>query len=160
MARSVRIKVDADSAIRRMRKMAERSLDFKIVFQWAKRELQRANSLNFKSGGLPVGEWDALSPQYAAWKSVNFPGKPIMQRTGRLMDSLVRLDGPVNRIGRLTAQFGTEVEYAKFHQYGTTKMPKRQIVYEPPLFARNLATHVGRYVVEGELAKELKAFHP
>ena len=153
MGVNIRIKVDAAKAIRHMEFMKQRSQDFRIVFQWAKRELQRANALNFTSEGLPVGEWDSLSPRYAAWKSVNFPGRKILQRTGRLMDSLVRLDGPENRINFKTAHFGTEVSYAKFHQYGTTKMPKRQIVYEPPLFARELARRVGRYVVDAEILR-------
>jgi phage gpG-like protein len=72
-----------------------------------------------------------------------------MEASGRLKDSLVRLDGPANKIRLMSAEFGTDVEYAKFHQYGTTRMAKRQIVYEPKGFARTLAEHTGEHVVYG-----------
>jgi phage gpG-like protein len=46
---------------------------------------------------------------------------------------------------------GTSVEYAKFHQYGTTKMPKRKIVFEPPLFAKKLGGDTVSYIANGEV---------
>jgi phage gpG-like protein len=35
-----------------------------------------------------AGGWKALSPAYAKWKAVHFPGKPILFRTGDLVRSL------------------------------------------------------------------------
>jgi len=147
----ITIKVDARAAIKLMKSMERRSLDFKPVFRWAKRELGLMNAANFTSNGLPVGGWSPLSPAYSAWKSVNFPGRPTMIRSGKLFNSLRSLDGPVNSIGFTKATFGTDVEYAKFHQYGTTKMAKRKLVYEPAGFAQRLAILSARHVVNGSL---------
>jgi phage gpG-like protein len=149
MTVEVRVRVFAEAAIRRMRDMERRSKDFRPVLRWAKREIEKANARNFAASGLPVGGWAPLDARYAAWKATNFPGRPIMEVNGRLADSLTRLDGPVNKIRLKSAEFGTDVEYAKFHQYGTSRMPKRQIVYEPKGFARTLAEHTGEYVVYG-----------
>src|SRR5688572_696289 len=32
--------------------------------------------------------FEPLNPVYAAWKAKHFPGKPVLERTGRLRDSL------------------------------------------------------------------------
>ncbi len=149
MTVNVRVRVFAESAIKRMREMERRSKDFRPIFRWAKRELEKANAQNFAANGLPAGGWAPLDARYASWKSTNFPGRPIMEASGKLKDSLVRLDGPTNKIRLMSAEFGTDVEYAKFHQYGTTRMAKRKIVYEPKGFARTLAEHTGEYVVYG-----------
>lgn len=149
MSIDIRIDVNASRAIIKMEQMAERAKDFRPVFRWAKRELGLMNGQNFAQNGLPVGGWSPLNPQYAEWKSRNYPGRPDMVISKKLFNSLRNLNGPANRINKLTAEFGTDVEYAKFHQYGTNKMPKRQIVYEPAGFADRIALLAGRYLVDG-----------
>jgi phage gpG-like protein len=59
-------------------------------------------------------------------------------------------DSSVNVIEKDTATFGTNVEYAKFHQYGTTKMAKRKIVFTPREFPRELGINMVKYMVLGE----------
>lgn len=146
----IQIRIDAEAAIQRMKDMAERSKNFKVVFRWAKRELGLMNGQNFAQGGLPSGTpWSPLDPQYASWKAINFPGRPDMVASKKLFNSLRNLNGPANSIRLTRATFGTDVEYAKFHQYGTSRMPKRQIVYEPAGFAERLALLTGRYIVSG-----------
>jgi phage gpG-like protein len=49
------------------------------------------------------------------------------------------------------ATFGTDVEYAKFHQYGTTNMAKRQIIFEPTGFGERLAIIAADYVSDGRV---------
>lgn len=147
----IKIKIDARRAISRMRAMERRSKDFRSVFKWAKRELQRANAENFAANGLPVGGWSPLKPRYAAWKATKFPGAPTLVMSGKLFRELRSLNGPVNSIGLTKATFGTDIEYAKFHQYGTTKMAKRQIVYEPTGFAERLAIIAADYVTDGRV---------
>ena len=66
-----------------------------------------------------------------------------------LLGSLTNLRNSASRIGDSDAEFGTNVEFAKFHQYGTTKMAKRKLVFEPPLFAEAVAQDLSRYVVDG-----------
>ena len=143
----VKIDCDADDAIEYLDGMIARSQDFGVVFQWAKRYLARANAENFATSGLPVGGWSPLAARYSAWKATRFPGMPIMQQTGKLFRDLTSLNGSPNEINATSATFGTRIEYAKFHQYGTTRMPKRQIVFEPPMFAKELADEAAKHVV-------------
>jgi phage gpG-like protein len=146
------ITCDADDAIKKLDGMIARSQDFRPVLRWAKQELEKSNAANFTSSGLPVGGWSPLKPRYAAWKATNFPGSSILVQTGKLFRSLSNLNGSPNYIGLSSAEFGTNVEYAKFHQYGTTKMAKRQIVFEPPLFAAALAERAAKHIVESPAA--------
>jgi phage gpG-like protein len=147
----MRIKIDvrADSTLKHLREMEARSKNFRAVFMWAKRYLERANSANFAASGLPVGGWSPLDARYAAWKSVNFPGRPMMQQSGKLFNSLRNLDNPAMRINNTTAEFGTIVEYAKFHQYGTNRMDKRKIVYEPVRFTQEFGEKAMKHIIEG-----------
>jgi phage gpG-like protein len=147
----IKVSVDAEKAIDRMSDMEKRSRDFRVVLRFAKAELAKANKLNFNSLGLPVGGWSPLQPRYASWKAREFPGTPPMIVSGKLFRSLTQLDGPANSIGLTKATFGTDIEYAKFHQYGTTKMAKRKIVYEPVLFAKSLAIIAAGYVADGRV---------
>lgn len=147
----IKITIDAEKAIQRMKDMQRRSMDFKPVFRWAKKELGLMNGQNFAQHGLPVGGWSPLNPKYSAWKATKFPGSPDMVISKKLFNSLRNLNGPANSIGLKKATFGTHIEYAKFHQYGTTKMPKRKLVYEPRGFAERVALLSARHVADGKL---------
>lgn len=150
MSVHIKVHVNASLAIIKLEQMIERAQDFKPVFRWAKRELGLMNGQNFAQNGLPVGGWSPLNPQYAEWKSRNYPGRPDMIISKRLFNSVRNLDGPANRIDKMTAEFGTDVEYAKFHQYGTNKMAKRKIVFEPLGFAKKVGSDAGAWVARGE----------
>ena len=142
----------AKEAALKMQLIIERSDQLQLVFAQAKLELAAANAANFASNGLPSGKaWAPLSPKYGAWKSSRFPGRPTMVRSGRLFQSLTTLSDSVNRIDGDKAQFGTSVEYAKFHQRGPFKMPKRAVIFEPPGFAERLGTRIAKFVVDGEV---------
>lgn len=67
------------------------------------------------------GTWEPLSNEYAAWKAANYPGAPILVASGDLRRSLVDQGskGNVRRIERDSAEWGTDIFYAKFHQMGT-----------------------------------------
>lgn len=150
--RSVNITVDADDAKDRMGDILDRGENLKPVFRWAEGELEKANSRNFGTGGLPVGNWKRLDADYGAWKAANFPGAPKMFRTGRLFRSLTNFSTRgISLITDTHAEFGTDVEYAKFHQYGTTKMPKRKIVYTPRDFARDFGNKAVEFIANGRV---------
>lgn len=132
--------------------MQLRSTNFSPVFAKAKLELSAASASNFSLGGLPSGGWSPLSPQYAAWKLTRFPGAPPLVRSGRLAASLS--GGTADSIFSVTPtkmQIGTRLEYAKFHQYGTTKMPKRKIVFEPAGFAKSVGSSSASWIAKGEI---------
>lgn len=136
---TITIDIDVKPSLVQLDGMSERSKEFGSVFLWAKEELKKANAENFALGGLPSGGWAPLSPRYAAWKLTHFPGAPIMIQTGELFRSLTSLNNAAETITPTSATFGTTVEYAKFHQYGTRKMPARTIVFCPIDFADNVA---------------------
>jgi phage gpG-like protein len=148
---TIRIKVDAKKAILRMVMMKKRANDMRPVLWRAKQWLRFANEENFRQAGLPSGGWSPLDPQYAAWKKLREPGAPTMVASGRLFSSLTALSGPPNVVEMMSATFGTRVEYAKFHQYGTTKMPKRKVVYEPVGFASKFGDVAATYVAHGNI---------
>jgi phage gpG-like protein len=130
MATRITIEVDDSEAQRRLAATQRRSQDLKPVFQEARVILGASNAANFASNGLPVGGWAPRQRDHA-W--------PPLVKTGRLFNSLANLRGAPNEINKRNATFGTNVEYAKFHQSGTRQMPKRQIVFEPLGFRRTIA---------------------
>ena len=142
MKRHIEIKIDCDNkdAMSRLMYMKLRAKNFRPILEYGRTRLQLANSENFSTGGLPSGGW-APRRRPEPW--------PLMIRTGSLMRSLVNLFGPPNDIDLTSARFGTKVEYAKFHQYGTRYMPARKIVFEPRGFASDLASKAASYVANG-----------
>lgn len=139
---NITMEADVAKAVARLEAMSVRSKDFTQVFTRARNDLERANAENFTTGGLPVGGWKPRTRDYA-W--------PIMRRTGKLFNSLANMSGPPNVITPTTASFGTNVEYAKFHQYGTTKMAARKILFNPTVFSEETASRAARWVADGSL---------
>lgn len=78
--------------------------------------------------GPAAGAWRQLSEAYAAWKESAHPGQPLLVATGALRDALTVESSPGALRDYSAAQFnyGTQgVEYASFHQTGTSSMPPR-----------------------------------
>ena len=139
------------SAVGRLLAMQARSKVFTSVLIKAKQQIKAANAVNFASNGLPVGGWAPLTPEYAAWKMARFPGAPPIVISGKLFASLTGATDSYESMTNTSLTIGTSVEYAKFHQYGTTKMAKRKIVFEPPLFAKKLGADTLAWISRGEL---------
>jgi phage gpG-like protein len=57
----------------------------------------------------------------------------------------------VNRISRHSARFGTGIPYAKFHQEGTSRMPKRQLVFIPEKFEHDISDKISDYINNGRI---------
>ncbi len=153
MATKVRIReVDTSAVLRRFRAMIRRSSNFASVFRWALRQLQDAHASNFDARGTLSGSpWAPLDPQYAAWKLENYGADGILVREGTLRSSLTDWNsrGAIRDIGVTEATFGTNLDYAKFHQMGTRMMPSRPPVFTPRTFSNRLARAVGEHVVYG-----------
>lgn len=127
---------------RMMNSMARRSVESAppLMPIW-KEYVATMNAANFGLGGLPVGGWAPYDAEYAA---IVGP-KPDLVLTGMLSFSLTG-GLLVENLSNDSVEFGTRVEYAKFHQYGTTKMPARKIVFEPQGAAKFFGETVGRWV--------------
>lgn len=146
----VQVEVHIDEVDDLIDGMRERITDVKPAFRWAHQQLKRTFADNFTSQGLDVGGWAPLSAEYASWKLARYPGAPTLVRSGRLFRSVAELSDPlVNKIDKLSATFGTGVPYAQFHQTGTSKMPKREIVFINQTFLNDLAEKMANYIVEG-----------
>ncbi len=80
--------------------------------------------------GMFAGEYSSNLDAWAALKPSTVKKKGndrILVNTGTLRESLVHLGGSGNiaEAGARSMLFGSEVEYATFHQSGTGKMPAR-----------------------------------
>ena len=86
----------------------------------------------------PRGEdlrWPQLSDNppgagYATWKQKNFPGKPLLVRTGTLKDSMTQQGSPgnISIISKTGAVFGSSIFYGIYHDSGesrTSNLPRR-----------------------------------
>lgn len=71
--------------------------------------------------------WPQLSEKYAIRKEMQYPGQPILVRTGRLKESMTSegAEGNINIIAKTSAIFGTTVPYGIYHDKGGDKIPKR-----------------------------------
>lgn len=135
--------IDVAKALQRLESMNLRAKNFKPVYSDAKDYLEKANAANFAAGGLPSGGWKPRKDAYA-W--------PIMKKTGRLFNSLTNMSGPPNTVTPTGAHiFGTDVEYAKFHQYGSfdRSLPKRQIIFNPTGFSELMGRKAASWVARG-----------
>ncbi len=113
---------------------------------WLLPKLWRDVERNFEEEGKGAGGWAPLSTAYAKWKTRRYPGKPILQREGRLLNSLrpsndgrsIGRDG-ILEISRTGMAYGTAVLYGKFHQDGGKKgrPPQRRFLF---LFAGSSET--------------------
>jgi phage gpG-like protein len=73
------------------------------------------------------GRWAPLSTKYAQKKAITFPGNQILVRTGAMRLSLTTMGHP-GAIRQATASglvFGSAVPWARFHQVGSSRLPKR-----------------------------------
>lgn len=88
---------------------------------------------NFDSYGSRLGfSWRPLSPNYAKWKAIHYPGNPILVASGHMRMAATIPHMPGNWISWLgnVMLYGVDTSkfratYPSFHQYGTTKMPER-----------------------------------
>lgn len=142
----IRVEVDISEAQEILEDARERAADLRPVFRRAEKELSDIYTKHFSSNGS--GKWAPLDAEYGAWKSVNFPGRPTLVRSGNLFRSIEKFS--IRQIKKQSATFGVDAPVAKFHQYGTWSMPKREIIFEPPMFAKKLAKDISDYIVEGD----------
>ena len=144
------IEVDFDPLYKTLRGLRERAEDVSPAWEkWGdaivEEEKQQFTLLGARFGSA----WAALSPKYARWKALHHPGKPIMRLTDALHDSLTQRPMGVERINSHSAEFGTDVPYAHWHQDGTSKMPRRAVMAETPILAAHAKRLITQHIVHG-----------
>lgn len=81
---------------------------------------------NFASEGGRFGHaWAALTPRYARWKELHYPGQTILRLTDKLFNQITHRPMGVERIDHNSAVFGTNVRYGQWLMHGTHKMVAR-----------------------------------
>ena len=101
--------------------------NFTTVFQRIVLDFRENEKNVFDREGTP-NAFEPLSREYAKFKLKSVGSKPIMQFSGRLMDSLIsKTADTIDEITTRQLRMGTRVPYASRHQFGK-KMPKREII--------------------------------
>lgn len=114
--------------------------------------LRLAELKQFKSeGGYGSGGWAPLSPAYAAAKRRRWGKKPILQASGLLKTSLTTRPFPVDVVEAHFAVFGTDLDYAGYHQAGTDRMPARPVIDLPESLRQRWVKILQRWLLTGKL---------
>ena len=78
----------------------------------------------FGTEGRYIGQrWTRLSPSYATWKSKRYPGKGILEATGRMRGNFK------TKVSSTRAVLSNPTSYFKYHQLGTRKLPQRVVLF-------------------------------
>jgi len=146
----IKIKVrNLDNVKDNLKNIKRRMKDLRPVWPRAHASLKDYMIENFTAQGLPSGGWRPLDAEYGAWKMRHYPGAPILVKGGGLFAKI--LQGP-DLDGRPSgASFVFSGEVAKFHQYGTTKMPARKILFSPEVWEKQVAQMIEEYIVDGKV---------
>lgn len=140
---------------RAFNRVGEHVSDLRPVWEHAEKAFYRLENEQFKSEGAKgrSGKWKELTRPYAERKAIDYPGQPILRRTGRLEKSLTgHTADSVLVKDKLEFGIGTNLFYAAFHQEGTSKMTAR-----PPIsFSDDQRTVLTKEIQKG-LLKVMKA---
>lgn len=121
---------DTDDLIEYMDELKLRMVDLQPVFErFGEYIVGEHIPHQFAVQGTPRA-WAALSPAYARWKAINFPGMPLLQRTRRMVRGFSFEAKPrsLRITNRVTAGQSVKIPRWRLHQEGTGKMPARPIL--------------------------------
>jgi phage gpG-like protein len=112
-----------DQVDRRLEGFADRASDLTPVWAELRDRFVEYEEDWFEAEGRG---WAPLSRDYARWKSRRYPGKPILQREGELLDGLTKPDIDVREPS--FAVFGSADPVAGYHQRGEGRLPVRKVI--------------------------------
>ena len=129
--------VENDRKVQRFLQKAAKSVDdLRDPFTRIANDFYRQNKATFSLTGAGTLEgakrWPDLKESTKKQKKRNYgTAYPILVATGRLAGSLINPGHPdtVKNIKKRSLELGTNVPYAKFHQYGTRNIPMRKPVF-------------------------------
>lgn len=125
---SVQIEPPLEFILRQSGAFQAALLDLEPLWELVKPVMASVEEDQFGSQGQ--GAWPGLAESTVEQKSrLGWPADPLV-RTGNLKESLVD-PGRAAESGPRQMVYGTDVEYAIFHQSGTTKMPRREVIPDP-----------------------------
>lgn len=126
--------------------------DFRLIWPNVATEIYAINREQFESEGATgaSGKWAALSPAYARFKAIKFPGKPILQAEGTMMESLTDPEalGAIYRPEATVLTIGSKDPKALAHQLGLGHLPVRPIFSFSEPQKRRIQKAIQRGLVE------------
>lgn len=141
--------IGQDAVLARLKRMRERASDLRPAWRRVGDLIARYQRVRFRTEGAFPGtpRWAPLTPEYAAWKLATYGPKPILQREGDLIRSLTSRPMDIERYGPRSAEYGTSVPYAHWHQTGTSRMVARPPLATSPALAREIGRLLGDHIV-------------
>jgi phage gpG-like protein len=130
----VRIEADffgEDLVASKIAGVGERATDLRPAFREMAQILRENATRQFESaGGHGSGGWAPLAPSTRRRKEGAGLSEGILQMTQRLRESLTTDSSPdaIVDYDRESFKFGTRVSYTKYHQSGTSRMPRRRVL--------------------------------
>lgn len=101
----------------------------------------------FDTQGSNLGtKWKGLSSEYKKWKERNYPGNPILVRTGEMRSSFTH--EPKNPKTYIRLFNRLENERFIWHQLGTYKMPARPMFVLGDKLIKIIITNFEKYCQE------------
>jgi hypothetical protein len=127
--------------------------DYRPIWPVIEDDFYLMEKIQFDTEGEEGGQpWPDLSPEYAGWKAVHFPFKPILERTGSLHNSLTNAADPnaIHIEARKVLTLGTRVPYAIYHQSAAprNRLPRRAEIMLNEAFKRSVMHHLHMYLVQ------------
>lgn len=126
--------------------------DFRPIWPSVAGEIYAINSEQFASEGAAgaSGKWAALSPAYAKFKAIAFPGQPILQAEGHMVASLTDPEAPdaIYRPLRDELIIGSRDPKAIAHHRGLGHLPARPIFSFTEQHKRRIQKSIQRELVE------------
>lgn len=125
---SIQIEPPLEFIIKQSGEFQAALLDLEPLWELVKPVAASVEEDQFSSQGQ--GAWPGLAESTIARKEAGgWPADPLV-RTGDLRASLVD-PGRAADAGPRSMTYGTNVDYALFHQEGTSRMPQRQLIPDP-----------------------------
>jgi phage gpG-like protein len=147
----ITFEVAGDEQLKRsFSRFGEQAKDLSEPFREIVKDFHKIEKKQFESeGGYGSGGWQPLSPRYAEWKAKKHPGRPIMVLSGLLKESLLG-DNPysVENITPKSMEVGTVVNFAIYHQKGTSKMPARPLIQLTDADKKRWVKYIQKYLVK------------
>ena len=128
----------SEAAERRIREIGERATEYRQIARRLAPVFSRSGEERFSSDGF--GKW----PPLAESTKRRHGNHQILRLTGRLEASLTSLDATDVRGEGVS--YGTDVDYAVFHQEGRGN-PTREVVGTTPRQRDRLVATIQRYIV-------------
>jgi phage gpG-like protein len=102
--------------------------DLRPVWDDVAKEFYRIEDEQFATEGAHSGNaWKPLSAKYEKWKESKIPAQMILEWDGTLKRSLTgpSSKGSIREETENELALGSSIHYARYHQQGTRKMPRR-----------------------------------